>query len=91
MIRIQRTETGAHLITISSIDTLPKEVYAMKKPIPIPIMVRHMTERFQVETLEGIMTGEPGDWLATGIKGEMYPIKADVFEDTYDIMPEAGD
>lgn len=39
---------------------------------------------FEVETLEGLHTGKAGDWLAIGAHGEMYPIDAAVFEDTYE-------
>ena len=38
----------------------------------------------KVKTLEGYHGVEPGDWIITGIKGEKYPCKPDVFEKTYD-------
>lgn len=31
----------------------------------------------------------PGDWIITGVKGEQYPCKPDIFEQTYDPEPEA--
>jgi len=37
-----------------------------------------------VDTLEGGHIVCPGDWIITGIKGEHYPCKPDVFELTYD-------
>lgn len=37
-----------------------------------------------VETLEGRMTCLPGDWVITGVKGEKYPCKPDIFEATYE-------
>lgn len=40
-------------------------------------------EAFIVDTLEGRMTGQPGDWLAVGVKGERYPIAADVMAASY--------
>jgi hypothetical protein len=39
---------------------------------------------FYVETLEGQMVGNVGDWLIRGVKGEFYPCKPDIFEATYD-------
>ncbi|WP_211272811.1 hypothetical protein [Domibacillus antri] len=36
-----------------------------------------------IETLEGTMKAEKGDWIVTGIKGEQYPVKPDIFEETY--------
>jgi hypothetical protein len=38
----------------------------------------------QIETLEGWMTCIPGDWIITGVKGEKYPCKPDIFEMTYE-------
>tara|TARA_R110000824_G_scaffold86357_1_gene213703 strand:+ start:214 stop:456 length:243 start_codon:yes stop_codon:yes gene_type:complete len=38
----------------------------------------------QIETLEGVMTAQPGDWIIKGVKGECYPCKPDIFAATYD-------
>ncbi len=37
-----------------------------------------------IQTLEGRMTVSPGDWVITGVKGEKYPCKPDIFLATYD-------
>ena len=37
-----------------------------------------------IQTLEGEMTANIGDWIIKGIKGEFYPIKNDIFETTYE-------
>lgn len=37
-----------------------------------------------IDTLEGGHTVCPGDWIITGVKGEHYPCKPDVFETTYE-------
>lgn len=37
-----------------------------------------------IETLEGIHHVSDGDWVITGIKGEHYPCKADIFDATYE-------
>jgi hypothetical protein len=29
----------------------------------------------------------PGDWIITGVKGEKYPCKPDIFEATYESVP----
>jgi hypothetical protein len=39
---------------------------------------------WDVMTSEGRMTADYGDWLALDSAGNPYPIKAEVFEDTYD-------
>lgn len=38
----------------------------------------------RIRTLEGVMTGNLGDWIICGIKGEFYPCKSDIFEATYE-------
>lgn len=35
-------------------------------------------------TLEGTMLATTGDYIIKGIKGEFYPCKADIFEQTYE-------
>jgi len=37
-----------------------------------------------INTLEGTMTANPGDWIIKGVKGEFYPCKPDIFEATYE-------
>ena len=39
---------------------------------------------FYIETLEGRMSVEVGDWIITGVKGEHYPCKPDIFAATYE-------
>lgn len=41
---------------------------------------------YLVPTLEGTMRFDRGDMLITGIKGEIYPCKPDIFAMTYDIV-----
>lgn len=44
-----------------------------------------------IETLEGEMRVQKGDYIVTGIKGERYPIKKDIFEMTYEPASESTD
>ena len=37
-----------------------------------------------VETLEGKVRAAPGDFIIKGIKGELYPCRADIFLETYE-------
>lgn len=37
----------------------------------------------KVRTLEGSMTARKGDCIVKGIKGELYPVKPDIFEAAY--------
>lgn len=37
-----------------------------------------------ISTLEGDMQANVGDWIIKGVKGEFYPIKDDIFKETYE-------
>lgn len=39
---------------------------------------------YLIPTLEGIMKFAPGDMLITGVKGEIYPCRRDIFDATYE-------
>lgn len=39
-----------------------------------------------IETLEGTMAVSEGDWIITGVKGERYPCKPDIFAATYEAV-----
>lgn len=41
-----------------------------------------------IDTLEGGHRVCPGDWIITGIKGEHYPCKPDIFAATYEAVVE---
>lgn len=53
-----------------------------KKPV---IIDAYQTEvEMDIETLEGVMHASVGDFIITGIQGEKYPCKPDIFYDTYE-------
>lgn len=55
----------------------------MKKPI---VVEAYQTDKeVIIQTLEGSMKASIGDWIITGIRGEQYPCKPDVFERTYQL------
>jgi hypothetical protein len=43
-------------------------------------------ERYLIPTLEGVHNFTPQDMLITGVSGEIYPCKKDIFELTYEQM-----
>ncbi len=55
---------------------------------PVVIEARQLTELTFIGTLEGTMQGNPGDYLIRGVKGELYPCRADIFQETYDLVEE---
>lgn len=38
-----------------------------------------------IQTLEGAMRANPGDYIIKGIKGEIYPCQEDIFRQSYDV------
>ncbi len=42
-----------------------------------------------IPTLEGDMIAVENDWIIKGIKGEMYPIKDEIFRATYDPVEDS--
>lgn len=53
-----------------------------KKPV---IVEAYQTDHeLIIHTLEGDMIASKGDWIITGVNGEHYPCKPDIFERTYE-------
>jgi len=44
------------------------------------------TYRLCIGTLEGVHVVDYGDWIIQGVKGELYPCKPDIFEQTYELV-----
>ena len=50
-----------------------------------PMVKKHFdTDMGYIDTLEGMMLVTPGDYIITGVVGETYPCKPDIFEMTYE-------
>jgi hypothetical protein len=58
-----------------SVDDLPNPPWMPPRPY---------RRTFFINTLEGPFVVTPGDWIITGVQGERYPCKPDIFRDTYD-------
>jgi len=51
--------------------------------------ITHETDEcYLIPTLEGTMKMTPSDMLITGVKGEIYPCKSDIFAATYEPVRE---
>lgn len=60
-----------------------------KKPV---VIEAYQTDKVMyIETLEGTMKADAGDYIITGIKGDQYPCKPDIFEQTYELVEEGDD
>jgi hypothetical protein len=61
-----------------------------KKARKKPVIVHYREVMGDVEkilTREGSLYGYQGkDYIIRGVKGELYPIKKEIFEETYDVI-----
>ncbi len=49
-----------------------------------PPITRHPDGSLRIDTPEGVMAANVGDWIIRGIRGEFYPCKSDIFAATYE-------
>lgn len=57
-----------------------------KKPV---VITAYVTDKeLIIDTLEGPLKASVGDYIITGLRGEQYPCKPDVFERTYELVPD---
>ena len=59
-------------------------IETFKKPLPLHFRIADREET--IETKEGPVTAQGGDYIMTGTEGENWPIPAAKFEETYDIL-----
>lgn len=59
---------------------MKKKKYIKK---PVEVTAYQTNKEVIIHTLEGDMRAEPGDYIITGVHGEQYPCKPDIFEKTY--------
>ena len=51
---------------------------------PVVISAYQTDKELKIQTLEGEMTANVGDWIIIGVNGEVYPCKPDIFAKTYE-------
>ena len=62
------------------------KIKARKKPV---VIEAYITDKpVDINTLEGVMHANVGDYIITGVNGEQYPCKPDIFKKTYEIIEE---
>ena len=47
---------------------------------PVVVEAYQTSEDMDIYTLEGVMHASAGDYIITGISGEQYPCKPEIFE-----------
>ena len=74
---VQWFKDGDHPAVIEHVHTI------WDKEVPVQI-----NRFYSIGSLEGPMRVSPGDWIITGVKGEHYPCKPDIFDVTYDLVTD---
>lgn len=64
-------------------ESLPEIAQFMKDEY-LRVLFKPVSEQLIIPTLEGDHEANVGDWIIKGIKGEFYPCKPDIFEQTYE-------
>jgi len=77
--RVKLASTGQEI----SIETLR---FRRCRKKPVEVMAFQTAVALDIETLEGTMRANPREWIIKGIKGEIYPCKPDIFEQTYELL-----
>lgn len=62
-----------------------KEIRKYRKK-PVVIEAYQTDVEMIIPTLEGDMKASKGDYVITGVNGEQYPCKPDIFEKTYELV-----
>ena len=61
-----------------------KEWFPVRKS-PVEVEARGpVSQSEEIETEEGTMKAEAGDYIVRGVEGEVYPVKPDIFSKTYE-------
>ena len=55
---------------------------------PVVVEAYQTEEEAVIHTLEGDMIASAGDYIITGVHGEKYPCKPDIFEETYELVQD---
>ena len=70
----------ARQLTVFSLEELEQWCGGSIKGLRLPAKERVI----HIQTLEGEMEAQIGDWIIHGVAGEFYPCKPQIFEATYE-------
>lgn len=66
-----------------------KAIHAISEMAGIDIVVDYKNPAkpvLKIKTLAGTMRASVGDWIIKGVKGELYPCRKDIFEETHEAV-----
>lgn len=61
------------------------------KTKPVEIQAYQTDKEMIIHTLEGDMKASVGDYIITGLKGEQYPCKPDIFNAKYELITQSDE
>jgi len=61
-----------------------QELFELAKDSTRELVVDALENYLTIQTLEGEMRADVGDWIIKGVQGELYPCKPNIFEQTYE-------
>lgn len=64
---------------------LDKKLNIKYRKKPVVVEAYQTDKEIIIHTLEGDMKANVGDYIITGVQGEQYPCKPDIFEQTYEM------
>lgn len=69
-------------VTVEAVQFTGDNWQEIKRFVPESVRIYDMNG-FRIKTLEGEMKVSTGDFIIKGVKGEFYPCKPDIFQQTY--------
>lgn len=57
---------------------------------PVELKAEQLTEKTTIHSLEGDVIGNPTDWLITGVNGEQWPVRDEIFKKKYEKGSKEG-
>lgn len=58
---------------------------------PVIVQAYRTNKEITIHTLEGDMLASEGDYIITGVNGEQYPCKPDIFKKTYELVEDSDE
>lgn len=86
--KFQKKPVVIEAVRIPGPDEPVNELIEFLQPRELPYVHNHPSGEVYIDTLEGQMKGNPGDWLIRGVEGELYPCKDSIFQAIYEVVDE---
>ena len=82
---IARSGILSRLSTVKEVSEMKVRKYRKR---PVVVEAYQTDQEMIIHTLEGDHHASVGDYIITGVKGEQYPCKPDIFAKTYEPVDE---